>query len=157
MSTVHKLITDGMLEPYSIEGYDRRAFYREIYATREMVSWFDEVLPKLKADRSQISPLEQVDDLLERFVCGNSFIFNDDLKVLKSLGPTVWAMRTTDVRLFGFFHAPSCFIAVIGEAKSRLQQFAQYRPFIEKVHRSIDALDLDDPKYVVGATKADVL
>ncbi len=157
MSTVHKLVNDGVLKPYELAEDDPRLLERYIHGTIGFLDWYENILPGLTSDFSAIAPSEQVEDLFDRFVCGDQLVFGRDIKTLVAVGAPVWAMKAVDVRIFGFFYRRSCFIAVGGAAKRSLRKASLYRPHIADVQAAITSLDLDPPKFIGGSLLSNVL
>lgn len=63
----------------------------------------------------------------------------------------VWELKTTDVRLFGWFHVPKCFIIGNVDTKARYLEM----PGLSGGYRDNsafrrDKLDLDKPKFILG-------
>lgn len=130
---------------------------RYIYAAPGFASWFQDVLPTLPTNRGRnLSPPEQVNEGFYEFVVGHEMIYGEDCRKLEPVGEHVWELKTTDVRVFGWFPRRSTFVAVAGAMKKNLKKFKNYQPFIASVVTFRDALPLDDPKLLTGGP-ADVL
>jgi hypothetical protein len=81
----------------------------------------------------------------------------------KHYPPIAWAMKTRDVRVFGYFPRKSTFVAVCGAMRKDLQGHdgqttnQLFRPMLEAVRQFARNLDLDPPKYLTGVTLNAVL
>ena len=80
--------------------------------------------------------------------------YGQDCKKLHPLMNSVWELRTSDVRIFGWFPRRSTFVAVGGAMKRDLKGDAErkdpYQPFINEVVTFRAKLMLDNPKSLTG-------
>ncbi|MFQ5534690.1 MAG: hypothetical protein ACE5EM_07715 [Sphingomonadales bacterium] len=122
-------------------------YYRMLYASPQFLNWLERQLKNEPKDRHRnISPYEQVNQLFYEFVCGSQMVYDENMKKLKPLGSNVWEMKTTDVRIFGYFYRTAKFIAVCGEMKKRLRRSRAYDPFKAEVGNFMNHVDLNPPK-----------
>jgi hypothetical protein len=131
---------------------------RLVYARPRFRDWLQNELPAEPADRGgRQSPLEQVDDLLHRFLTGQRLLDEWDLRALKPVDLCVWELKTIDVRIFGWFPGHDVFIAVNGAMAWSVKQRQMYAAYRDEVCIFRGRLDLDEPKYLHGSTAHDVL
>jgi hypothetical protein len=135
---------------------------RLLYAFPHIIQWLDKTLPSLPSDfkhfmEEDLSPLEQVDVLFHDFVSGNDMSYYERSHSMTPTALGVWELKTTDVRFFGWFHAPRCFIIANVDTKARCLEFeglnGGYRDNAVFRRRN---LDLNEPKFITGGY-ADVL
>src|SRR5579871_1034018 len=112
-------------------------------------------LPSLVPGRLQAadSPLEQVDEILYRWITGKDLRYGRWFKDLMPRSDEVWEMKTADIRIFGWIYRPRTFVAVFGDYADLYKGKIQRRSYEEakrRVKRERDALDLDPPKYAGG-------
>ena len=130
---------------------------RLVYQTVEFASWLAKVLPtEENSTDAALYPEEQIEALFRHFILGRPMIFGVNLKKLELLGSHIWAMKTTDVRVFGYFHRKGTFIAVAGEMKHRVPHFRTYAPYLTEVVAAMSSLALEPPPCVIGARIHDV-
>lgn len=110
-----------------------------------------------KKDRGRdLTPIEQVESALHDFCIGRPLSYGKHARNLEPQPNGVWELKTTDVRIFGWFAARSHFIAVCMEMKKFLKSKNLYDPFLGQVRCARDKLELDDPKFLQGAKITDV-
>ncbi|AUN33298.1 hypothetical protein [Niveispirillum cyanobacteriorum] len=111
----------------------------------------------MRGDRGALPPIEQVTQRFHDFVTGRPLVYNQGAKNLDPMVDGVWELKTHDVRIFGWFAAPSCFVAVNGALRSALVSHARFTPFIEEVTQLRNNLPLDEPKFIPGGVLRNVL
>ncbi|MFY9643448.1 MAG: hypothetical protein WCD20_08635 [Rhodomicrobium sp.] len=159
MATIHKLVQQGELVNVTVPLSCREQPERLIYGFPEFKDWLDKVVPTLKSGRlrAPLTPAEQVDDLLYRWITDRQMRFDRALKDLMPRSDEVWEMKTADLRVFGWIYRSKTFIAVFGDfadeykPKDRFSRPKKsYEAARKKVIRARDFLELDEPKYVTG-------
>lgn len=77
---------------------------------------------------------------------------------MRPLTDDVWEFRTPDLRFFGWFHKPNCFVAVSGalfkDLKADKSLYEKHRIAVIEARK---AIELDEPKYLAGAGEDDVV
>lgn len=158
MSTLAQLADLGTLKRYE-PMMERGEFPdRNVFFAREAHNWSERTLISAPRDRSRnLSPFEQVDQLLHDFVIGRPMIYDQHRKMLDPFRLSVWELKTEDVRLIGWFPQKKNFVIVCGQMKKDLRQFSLYAPCICHTVWFRARLDLDEPKCVEGVRPSDVL
>lgn len=116
LSTLHTLRTQGVLVGYALAEDDERLPERCLYLTQGLANWIETDLAKAEVPGRAISPQEQLTDFMDRFV-GEPTMHINDFQQIKPAGAAVYEMKTTDVRVYGWFAARRVFIAVEGALK----------------------------------------
>ncbi|MGQ3047810.1 MAG: hypothetical protein ACT6Q8_18680 [Niveispirillum sp.] len=157
MATPAMLAKQGVLHRYEPALEPGHMPERMLYCTNGFLDWFSTVLPTLKKDKGSLTPEEQVDRVLWEFVTGKPLVYNQGAKNLDPMIDGVWELKTTDVRIFGWFAARNTFIATNGALRSALVPWAKYAPYIEEAKHVRNSLHLDEPKFLPGGALKDVL
>ncbi len=103
------------------------------------------------------TPYEQADQILYEFVIGKSLAYGSEYHPLDPLASHVWELKTPDIRLFGWFPKRRHFVIVRWQLKDCLKKHSDYAPYVREVVEFRNALDLDEPKAVVGVTRNEVI
>lgn len=157
MATFVKLCEQGDLVLYELDD-DAAPATRVFFAAPKLVKWWGETLPHLTSEKPQdITPQEQADALMENYVSGRRMQFMKQFKPLRYHGLGVWEMKTTDLRIFGWFQSVDHFVGVAANMAGIIKASNMYYGYCDAVVRFRDALDLDEPKYVVGEDPNDVI
>jgi hypothetical protein len=158
MATLGQIMATGLLDRYHPELEPHEQPQRIIYMTPEARAWCEHTLPALPNDRSRnLTPQEQVSQLLYDFVIGRPMVYNQGYKPLRPQTKNIWELRTTDVRLIGWFPRRATFVVVCARPKQELREGSLYTPCVNHSEWFGNNLDLDPPKFLVGKTANDVL
>jgi hypothetical protein len=125
---------------------------RLIYAFPHVVNWLDEVLPALKSFYSEtdLTPIEQMDILLHDFVSGADFSYYERSHSMTPLDRGVWELKTTDLRIFGWFIKRGVFVAANIDAMDRIKSLGLYTGYRDNTVYRRNHLNLDEPKFLIG-------
>jgi hypothetical protein len=128
---------------------------RWIYGFPGFQTWLDVDLPKLKPGRlkSPDPPMEQVDNILYRWITGRDILYTRQFQDLMPQVDEVWELKTADIRIFGWMYRPLKFIAVFGDYADLykgLHKKRSYGEAVSRVKKGRDKLDLDQPKFAGG-------
>jgi hypothetical protein len=164
MATLAKLTEDGTVVRIDVE-LDGRLRWRELYAyplegsPNFLVCWLQNTLPNLESMGigEDETPVEQLYGLLDLYLTGEQLNLGDNYKPMHPHGDGVWELRTTDVRIFGWFPIRDHFVAVIADSTERVHQYGLHSPYRREVVRFRNSLNLDEPKFVAGVTENDIL
>ncbi len=108
--------------------------------------------------REDISPRQQAASILKLFITGKPFTGTGMFKRLSPSSDDVWEMRTPDLRFFGWVPKKDVFLAVRGDVFENLKNdkslYEKHRIETKDVRHSID---LDEPKYLEGASEHDIV
>ncbi|TIP70341.1 MAG: hypothetical protein E5X53_28270 [Mesorhizobium sp.] len=125
---------------------------RFLYAFPHALKWLDQTLPALEAELGdgKLSPIEQVDVLFHDFVSDEDFSYYERSHSMLPTNLGVWEMKTTDVRLFGWFPRKATFIIAECDTAFRCKNHNLYPGYRSSVVRRRNILDLDEPKFLTG-------
>ena len=122
-----------------------------------MATWITNILPGLASDfGSPLSPLEQFDTYAQVYASGLPLVFDQQFKVfqpraIEPLGDGVWYLKTTDLRIFGWFWKRDCFVGVVADTAYRCKFYNLYQDYRTlTVPRFRNGLQLDEPKFIAG-------
>lgn len=156
MATLEHLATIGKLKKHEPELEQNEFPDRHFYMAPGVDAWASSILANAAHVRGRdLSPLEQVEQLVHDFVVGRPINYFQrrkfDLPILH-----VWELKTPDVRLLGWFPRKKHFVMVCGEMKANLLSARLYKPYIAGVVAFRDNLDLDEPKSLTEGVYSDV-
>lgn len=159
MATLLDLARQGAISKFEPNLEPTEQEVRCIYAGPKLVKWINEVLPSLESDRGlESTPLMQFIDLTSLFCSGGTLCFDWHFKPLQHVEDGIWELKTSDLRIFGWFPQKDWFIGVIGDTKRRILDYGLYGPYAKvEVAPFRAALDLDPPKFVPGVDPHDVV
>jgi hypothetical protein len=130
---------------------------RLLHMSEKLAKWLQEVLPTLVPTEwlTELTPAQQLDALIADYAAGLPLVFGKQFKPfeskpLKSIGDGVWYLKTTDIRIFGWFRARDCFVGVVPDTAERTKLYGLYEGYRGEVVRFRDALPLDEPKFIPG-------
>lgn len=152
MATIHTLIAcgdliklDPCLPPNELEN-------RLIHASPKLQTWLDNVLPTLVSSRpGELSPQEQMAIFVEDFCGGSALTYPFQIHPMHHAGGGVWVLKTYDVRVFGWFHIPDCFIGVAANDATFIKMHDLYNGYCGEVVIFRNNLNIDLPKYIHGS------
>jgi hypothetical protein len=135
---------------------------REFYALPSFMNDLQNVIPSLQSGRLHApqTPIEQLDDILHRWIIGKPMRYGRWLKDLSPQASETWEMKTADLRIFGWVYRPKVFVGVfVGYADDYKRQDGQppresYDAARDRVVQIRDRLDLDNPKFATGVFDA---
>lgn len=160
MATLASLTgTGGPLTDLSVPLGRHEVQARWILAYPQVIKWLQNDLPNLHQGRLNVAqtPLEQVDDLLYRWIAGKSIKYDKMFKDLTPMADEVWEMKTADIRIFGWMCEPRKFVAVLpgfADDYKGKDSWARYEAAKQAVIRARNALPLNEPKIATGVFDA---
>jgi hypothetical protein len=119
----------------------------------DFIDWMENKAPQMTTGKSNAAqtPLEQLDDILRKWITGRQMRYPQWIKDLMPLRDEVWELKTADLRIFGWIHKPRKFIAVLGgyadDYKARPELYDAARKMVIAAR---DELNLDPPKFATG-------
>jgi hypothetical protein len=138
---------DPVLDSYDADAQEERL----IYASKKFRDWIVKVLPGLGSTWNvEELPDQQVDALFEDFTSGIVLTYSHQFKCLNPVGDGVWELKTADVRIFGWFYAMDCFIAIVADTKQHILDHGLYAGYRGEVVHYRNQLALDEPKFIDG-------
>lgn len=122
MATVQDAIRVGVLEDFRLPDWELRPAQRPLAVAPELWEWADETPEMFDKKRSEGGRLliEHLEQGLQDMCCA-AHPSGADLHRVDPQGEGIWKLTVPGVRVFGWFHARSQFVAVAGELKSRLK------------------------------------
>jgi hypothetical protein len=137
---------------------DNEQEYRAIYALPVTLPFFENDIKTLKSQWNvEVSPLQQLDALLEVFCSGETLTFGSHFKPLNHLNDGIWELKTPDLRLFGWFPYKDCFILGAIDTAFKVKSYNLYAGHANVVAHFRGQLELDEPKFVTGEDPVDVV
>ncbi|WP_150129075.1 hypothetical protein [Rhizobium phaseoli] len=133
---------------------DDAATRRSIYVYPEVRAWFQQTLPTLQAfDVEDERPLNQLWTLCRAFIMGHELEDGEDFKLMHPQENDVYELRSPDTRVYGWFVDRGIFIAARADSMERVHSLDLDGGYRAEVEYLRNTLNLDEPKYVVGASK----
>lgn len=158
MATLARLAALGAIEAIEVELAPHEQQNRLFYGSPYFQKWLHETLPSLGyGGHGRASPLEQVESLLYRYIIGERLLYGPELHELEPLQHDIWELKTADVRIFGWFVRCDIFVATNAGDATMIKDLGLYGGFRDEAARFRDNLDLDLPKYMIGASYDNVL
>ncbi|GGK27747.1 hypothetical protein [Salinarimonas ramus] len=123
----------------------REQAFRRLFVTPAVARWLSRDLATRPSSLigNALSPVEQVDALIERFVAGRPLEHGRQFKCLRPAQKAVWELKTDDVRLFGFFPERDCFVVLFANFADTVKDHDLYRGYVDEVVRRRAELDID--------------
>jgi hypothetical protein len=158
MATIEQLVAQGILAKCDLDLESHELPERLIYFLPRASEWIDNELNNVISDRMlEITPYEQVYSLIYDFVIGESLIIDRQVKHMKKLENHIWALKTPDVRIFGWFYKRDVFIGACADTAHRIKDSDLYHGYISEAIRQRNLLNLDPPKHIIGSVPHDVI
>lgn len=151
MATVIELADREAFELFEPELRPRQQAERLLYGRPRFWEWISTNLPEAVSEYgSEISPLEELEDLLNTYCAGEPLVFERQIKLLHHRDHGVWELKTKELRLFGWFTAVDVFIACSIDFATRIKCHRLYAGYRDEIIRFREGLDLDPPKFISG-------
>jgi hypothetical protein len=159
MPTITDLVDSGAIIKIDVELAPRDQPLRLLYGTPQFIEWLQELLRGDEPSQrlGQTSPAEQIDDLFHSFLSGEPLIFTRQFRVVRAEENAVWELKTPDIRIFGWFMAKDCFVAVFGNWADTIKDHDLYRGYRIAIRRLRRELGVDATLCVRGVEPDDVL
>lgn len=159
MPTIADLVDSGSIVRIEVELAPRDQPLRLLYGTPQFIEWLKEILDGARPARvlGNTTPAEQIDDLFHSFLSGQPLIFTRQFRVVRVEDNAVWELKTPDLRVFGWFAAKNCFVAVFGNWADTIKDHDLYRGYRIAIRRLRRELNIDATLCVKGVDPDDVL
>jgi hypothetical protein len=159
MPTIADLLDRGVLVKIEVELAPRDQPLRLLYGTPQFIEWLKEALDGAAPTTllGSTTPTEQIDDLFHSFLSGQPLIFTRQFRVVRVEDNAVWELKTPDIRIFGWFMAKDCFVAVFGNWADTIKNHDLYRGYRIAIRRLRRDLEIDATLCVKGTNPDDVL
>lgn len=159
MTTIADLVDSGAIVKIDVDLAAREQPLRLLYGTPQFIEWLREVLNGAQPARplGHTSPVEQIDDLFHSFLSGEHLIFTRQFRVVRAEENAVWELKTPDIRIFGWFMAKDCFVAVFANWTDTIKDHDLYRGYRIAIRRLRRELGIDATLCVKGVAPDDVL
>jgi hypothetical protein len=158
MPTIADLVDSGAIVKIDVELAPRDQPLRLLYGTPAFVEWLQDILGGAKPLRllGHTAPSEQIDDLFHSFLSGEHLVFTRQFRVVRTEDNAVWELKTPDIRIFGWFMAKDCFVAVFGNWTDITKDHDLYRGYRIAIRRLRRKLGVDATLCVKGVAPDDV-
>jgi hypothetical protein len=159
MPTIPDLVESGAIIKIDVDLAPCDQPLRLLYGTPQFVGWLREVLDGAQPSRRlvQASAAEQLDDLFHSFLRGDRLVFTRQFRVIRAEENAVWELKTPDLRIFGWFMAKDCFVAVFGNWADTIKDHDLYRGYRIAIRRLRRELGIDASLCVRGNSPDDVV
>ncbi|MDP9872330.1 hypothetical protein [Agrobacterium tumefaciens] len=131
---------------------------REVWLFPDVMKWMRDELPNLTSfyNDEQSTPIQQAYSLFGSFLRGEELYESEDFWRMKPISMDVFEFRSPDLRFFGWFNKPKVFLVVAADTFENTHKNDLHRGYLEMVVRERTKLNLDEPKWAVGAEPEDV-
>lgn len=158
MATLDELCQKGALVRIELALSPREFEDRVFYAYPDFRDWLFGPVKKAKPlDRFNLAPRFQAHALLHDFVVGKPLRVGRAFKRMRPHEHDVFELVTPDLRIFGWFPKKDAFIAVAGDFMEKTHGHDLYEGYRNKVVRERERIELDEPKWLLGASEDDVI
>ncbi len=156
MATVQELSGLGRLHKLDIPLEDDEQELRCVYASDQVLDFVVNHLPALASFHgTEVNPAQELDALLAEYACGLPVEAGEDIKAFTRkafdhLQGGIWYLRTSDLRIFGWFPHRDVFIAVYADTFENVKGKDLYEGRRNQTIHFRNNLDLDEPKFITG-------
>ena len=168
MATLVELCDSGELQKIDPGLEDNELPLRRLYGTNNFIQWMDEGLPNIDYDPmygmvgedmyGSLNPLEQIATSLIEFVLGERYVQDRRFKkLLRTPSEHIWELRTSSVRVFGWFPERDVLICCYGDDSDKVHTRHLFNFYMHKTILYKENLDLDAPKALEGERLEDVI
>lgn len=158
MSTLVLLKAEGLLDRWEPALRASEQALRGIYLYPRATRWLTEDLPGLEPSWNlEVDPAEELDAFANQFFIGAKIVFQRQVKPLRHIDSGVWELKTSELRLFGWFAVRDVFVCSAVDTATRVKTYSLYAGYRDQAVRDRDELDLDQPKFVSGEEIENVL
>jgi hypothetical protein len=157
MATLDALVNVGALVRYESYLEEGENPHRYVYMSHEAANWVQLTLPNELRDYSKdLSPQEQVEQLLYHFITGGVVAYGSGFHPLDPVNKFTWELKTADVRLIGWFARKGMFVITCGRMKKEVRSYKCYSPCVVNAAWFRYNLELDEPKEIKGVARHDI-
>lgn len=157
MATLDELETAGILSRYKHKYHAIPRRGREMWFYKDAAEWLLKEFCAMEPFYAEnTAPYKQAAVLLKNFVTGVEFESEIDFWHMRPHDKDVFELKTADLRIFGWFYRPRVFIAALAQTFEVTHKPGVHASYRNETVKMRDDLDLDYPKWVIGATAAHV-
>lgn len=126
----------GRLVPWTTELEHDEHTQRSLHITARARAWVEALDPERGSPiGSRLTLAQQLSNIAHEFITGRRLIwpqqFHKLAKAAKAVtDPHVWELKTDDLRLFGWFVAPNCFVVDAIDIKDRIVASGLYAGYV---------------------------
>jgi len=159
MSSLVRLVEEGLLVRLDPALGPGVLEVRRLYMLPRVIRQIEERVRGTASDRHlETEPEAQMDGLLADFCEGIELDTGTQFKCLRPVAEGVWELKTSDLRLFGWFHARDCFIWCAVAAKWKLLETpGLVFGYVREAARIREELFGQDAQFVRGESPDDVI
>jgi hypothetical protein len=159
MLTIEQLVSTGAISRIEAEMDCRQQPMRLLYGTPGFIGWLNKILkgaePSIRL--GEATPAEQVDQIFHQFLSGMPLVYSKQFRFIRAEKNAVWELKTTDIRIFGWFLKKDCFVGVFGDWADQVKRHDLYRGYRIEIRRIRRELGVDDTLCVEGVSPNDVI
>lgn len=158
MATISEIVERSELVQIRVQLDTPDRERRTVYAAPVVINWINNSLPnQTQFYESDATPREQMRILLKTFISGEALQEGDEFRLMQPCGDDVYELKSPDIRIFGWFYENGVFIATSIDTMERVHSVTGLSSAYQReVVRFRAVIDLDQPKYQVGASVSDV-
>lgn len=157
MPTILELAAAGELEKIDPDLDPDELEERSIYVLAGGEVRLQKLLGTMQSQwNTEVSPAEQMDELVYNFSTGEILDYPRLFRDLKHHRKGIWELKAPDLRLFGFFANKDCFICTDVADANIVKQYG-YSGYIEQGAFRREKLDLNEPKFIDSKRPEDVV
>lgn len=158
MATILNLVASRELVKIDPDLDDDEMESRTIYLVAAAVKRCADLIDSMESKWNlEVTPAEQLDDLVYHFATGGMLDCPRQFHVLSHKRDGIWQLKTPDLRLFGFFPRQDVFICTDVADANKVKEAGQYAGYCEQAWYKREKLGLDEPKYIGGIEPKDVV
>jgi hypothetical protein len=155
-ATLTTLESQGLLVKLDADLPDDVLPKRLFYMLPRVAEWLENDLANVLRQWDEVlEPIEQVDQLFQRYAAGQALSHGKEFHALTPLDHSAWELKTADVRIAGWFVEMDVFVATGAKDAETVKKLHLYKPLAEEAARERSRLGLpfvqgDDPNVVLS-------
>ena len=150
------LVSAGQVSDLSLELKRGQFADRKFFGTKRFWEWYESVDDTVRDDKD-VSPLDDLDILLESFVLGQSLDQPEQIHPMNHVTGIIWVLKTFDLRIYGAFPKFNTFLAYQGYPKERVEKYNLYRGVCNEAEAAFKKMGLDVKSFIKTGNMTDVI